>query len=423
MQDQASRPADARPSSLSRVTVVLYLFDIALTLAVPAMLMLAVFLYRGLPQTLPRHLRAIMVTNWLQMLEPVIVRLGWLRLLLTFAANCTFVVWLYLAYRKLARSGARTEYRPHWAITGFIVPVLNFVRPYQVVRDAWRAATWMGQQEKTRVTPTPLRIKLWWALVLIVGAINSMAGKAMAPGLRELTPMAVAAYIGGAALSTFFIVVIALIEGELGRLRSAGAARVTLLGRWPLPAVAIVSVVLLAALITLGFYGYAKNGTDRFSAEAFAEDSREARTAAREPAPDMSGGVVGGVPRGVPNHQRGGVVGGVVGGVEGTTVSPPPKAQRIRVSGNVQAARLVKTVQPVYPSLAKQARISGTVTLHAIISTDGRVLSLEVLSGHPMLTQAAMDAVRQWEYQPTLLNGEPVEVDTTIEVVFTLNQK
>ena len=76
----------------------------------------------------------------------------------------------------------------------------------------------------------------------------------------------------------------------------------------------------------------------------------------------------------------------------------------------------------MYPPLARQTRISGTVRLHAIIGKNGSVQQLEVISGHPLLVQAALDAVRQWRYRPTLLNGEPVEVDTTIDVIFSLNQ-
>jgi protein TonB len=76
----------------------------------------------------------------------------------------------------------------------------------------------------------------------------------------------------------------------------------------------------------------------------------------------------------------------------------------------------------MYPPLARQTRISGTVRLHAIIGKNGAVQQLEVISGHPLLVQAALDAVRQWRYRPTLLNGEPVEVDTTIDVIFSLNQ-
>jgi len=133
-------------------------------------------------------------------------------------------------------------------------------------------------------------------------------------------------------------------------------------------------------------------------------------------------GAIGGVPGGVPGGQMGGVIGGVIGGVGGAPPPPRPTQQRIRQGGAVQAAMLVNRVQPQYPPLARQTRISGTVRLHAIISKDGSVQQLEVLSGHPLLVQAALDAVRQWKYRPTTLNGEPVEVDTTIDVIFSLNQ-
>ena len=140
-----------------------------------------------------------------------------------------------------------------------------------------------------------------------------------------------------------------------------------------------------------------------------------------EQPPDMAVGVVGGVPGGIPGGQSGGVLGGIIGGVA-SNLPPPPKAapSRIRQGGNVQQAKLINQVRPLYPPLAKQARIQGTVQLQAIIAKDGTVIQLEVLSGHPLLVQAALDAVRQWRYQPTLLNGEPVEVVTTVAVVFTL---
>jgi protein TonB len=79
-------------------------------------------------------------------------------------------------------------------------------------------------------------------------------------------------------------------------------------------------------------------------------------------------------------------------------------------------------VQPVYPPLAKQARIQGVVILEAIIGKDGAVTEVKVISGHPLLQQAAIDAVSQWKYKPTLLNGEPVEVVTTVTVNFAFQQ-
>jgi len=101
---------------------------------------------------------------------------------------------------------------------------------------------------------------------------------------------------------------------------------------------------------------------------------------------------------------------------------PHPINGPLRVGGNVQAARAIKKVAPVYPEEARAARISGVVRLHVIIGKDGKIEQLEVISGHPLLQQAALDAVRQWQYQQTLLNGEPVKVDTTIDVIFSLNR-
>ncbi len=100
----------------------------------------------------------------------------------------------------------------------------------------------------------------------------------------------------------------------------------------------------------------------------------------------------------------------------------PPAGSRIRIGGAVAAAKITTKVSPIYPPLARQTRISGTVRLHVIISKEGSVLQLEVLSGHPLLVPSALDAVRQWKYQPTLLNGQAVEVDTTIDVIYALNE-
>ena len=102
---------------------------------------------------------------------------------------------------------------------------------------------------------------------------------------------------------------------------------------------------------------------------------------------------------------------------------PVPEAARhapLRVGGVVQAAKIVRQVTPVYPPPARLARISGTVRIEAVIGRDGMIQSLHVMSGHPWLAQAALDAVRQWVYRPTLLNGEAVEVLTQIEVNFKL---
>jgi periplasmic protein TonB len=92
------------------------------------------------------------------------------------------------------------------------------------------------------------------------------------------------------------------------------------------------------------------------------------------------------------------------------------------VSGNVQTAKIVEQPRPVYPDVAKSARIQGVVKLHALITKEGTIDNLELISGHPLLVPAAIEAVKQWVYQPTLLNGEPVGVETEIDVNFTLSQ-
>lgn len=139
------------------------------------------------------------------------------------------------------------------------------------------------------------------------------------------------------------------------------------------------------------------------------------------PPPVMaSTGVVGGVPGGVP----GGSMGGVIGSVLSTTPVAVPKVatpQRVRVSQGVVQGLKVRDAKPTYPPLARQARIQGVVILQALISKTGDIENLQLISGHPMLAPAAIEAVKQWKYKPYLLNGEPVEVETQVQVNFTLS--
>src|SRR5881227_2542313 len=130
-------------------------------------------------------------------------------------------------------------------------------------------------------------------------------------------------------------------------------------------------------------------------------------------------GVVGGVP-GAAGGQMGGVIGGII---NSTPVAVPKVAtpQRVRVSQGVTQGLLLRKIQPAYPPLARQARIQGSVLLQAQISKEGTIEHLTLISGHPMLAPAAIEAVKQWRYKPYILNGEPVEVDTQITVNFTLS--
>jgi protein TonB len=136
-------------------------------------------------------------------------------------------------------------------------------------------------------------------------------------------------------------------------------------------------------------------------------------------------GVVGGV--GDAGGAAGGVIGGVLGGVPGAPPPPPPPAPKkptgpMRVGGQVAEANLIRKVQPTYPALAKSARVQGTVEFTAVISKEGNIENLQLVRGHPLLVNAARDAVLQWKYRPTQLNGQPVEVITDIIVNFTLSQ-
>jgi len=121
-------------------------------------------------------------------------------------------------------------------------------------------------------------------------------------------------------------------------------------------------------------------------------------------------GVEGGVP--------GGVVGGIVGGLPD---APPPPVQAVRVGGQIKEPKKLKNVNPVYPDIARQARVQGVVILECTISPQGKVTDVKVLRGIPLLDQAATDAVRQWVYTPTLLNGVPVPVIMTVTVNFKLS--
>jgi periplasmic protein TonB len=143
--------------------------------------------------------------------------------------------------------------------------------------------------------------------------------------------------------------------------------------------------------------------------------------------PPGVGCITGGVPGGIP----GGLSVGIIETMPPKVVSPPPvkieekkpvATPRVRVGGVVQAAKVIRAPKPAYPPLARQARIQGVVHLNAVIGKDGTIQDLKAAGGHPLLVPAALEAVRQWVYKPTLLNDEPVEVVTVIDVNFTISQ-
>ena len=142
-------------------------------------------------------------------------------------------------------------------------------------------------------------------------------------------------------------------------------------------------------------------------------------------------GVIGGVP-GLPGRTTGSVLGGILSA--NTIASPPPvvappppppppppqeaPAEPLRVGGVVKEPRIVKLVPPVYPKIASLARVSGTVVLEAVVTVDGAVAEIRIISGHALLVDAAIAAVKQWQYEPTLLNGVPTAVILTAKVHF-----
>ena len=130
----------------------------------------------------------------------------------------------------------------------------------------------------------------------------------------------------------------------------------------------------------------------------------------------LEGGVTGGVEGGVP----GGVVGGVVGGLPDAPPPPPPPQAPVRVGGNIKPPTKTRDIKPIYPAIAQSARVQGVVIIEATIGPDGKVKDAKVLRSIPLLDQAALDAVKQWEFTPTLLNGVPVPVIMTVTVNFTL---
>lgn len=149
--------------------------------------------------------------------------------------------------------------------------------------------------------------------------------------------------------------------------------------------------------------------------------------------------VVADIPR-VADSALGGIPGGVIGGalptgiqgmLLGPTPPPPPlppppmelpkPRAPLAVSNLQQQSKLIRMIQPVYPPLARNARVQGVVLLHIVVDEGGNVSEADVLSGHPLLDDAAVAAVKQWKYSPTILNGSPIQVSTTVNVIFTLS--
>jgi periplasmic protein TonB len=134
-----------------------------------------------------------------------------------------------------------------------------------------------------------------------------------------------------------------------------------------------------------------------------------------------TGGVPGGIRGGLPGGVSGGILGGILGGAGAAVPPPPPPPAPIRVGGNVKPPKIVHIEQPHYPPAAKKAGIEGVVIVEATVTADGTVDKVKVISGPPLLTDAAAEAVSRWKYEPTYLNGEAVPVVLTARINFSLS--
>jgi periplasmic protein TonB len=164
----------------------------------------------------------------------------------------------------------------------------------------------------------------------------------------------------------------------------------------------------------------------KFSAPS--EIPKEIPDAPMDDAPVVSAGnIASGIPGGVGAGVSGGVSGNVIGGLISNVSSqaaPPPlpkliKREPMRIGGNIKESMRIRFVKPEYPELAKRARVSFTVILVIVIDEEGNVSDIKIQQGHPLLNDAAVSAVKQWKYTPTVLNGEPVPITGTVNVVFS----
>jgi periplasmic protein TonB len=136
-------------------------------------------------------------------------------------------------------------------------------------------------------------------------------------------------------------------------------------------------------------------------------------------------GVIGGVPGGIPGGSAGGVLGGIIGGaaksVFASPAPPPPTKRIVQVGGQVKPPRALLQSDPVYPPIARATHVQGTVRIEAIIDEEGNVVQAHVIDGPALLLASALQAVTQWKYQPTLLNGQPVSIQMTVYVNYHLH--
>jgi TonB family protein len=351
------------------------------------------------------------------------------------AGVLTYLV-LFRVRTDVVALGGVPRFAKHWIVTGFVVPVLNLVRPYQVVADLWRASA------PSRAAAAPVLVRLWWEALLVTNALALAAGWRLARRPDTAAGLIAGTALARLALLTLFVL---LVRGFAERLEARAAAReprTSPLDR--LPEHAGVDVALAAGLAVAVAAGALLGGgplgagaaplvheVERAAVDAARarEDldsaaGRDAHSPSQPPAMAgadegsgaSEGGVEGGVTGGIAGGLPAGVGGVVVGGSPLSAVSTPdrsapPRASLERISGDA----------PRYPKAAREAGLEGTVLLELTISEHGEVVEVRVVQGLPKgLTQAALHAAMTWRFRPVVREGRPVRVVQTVPVAFRL---
>ncbi|MGH7857732.1 MAG: TonB family protein, partial [Candidatus Binatia bacterium] len=349
------------------------------------------------------------------------------------------VLWCVFLFRIRANAlalGAQPRFARHWILTGFLVPFLNLVRPFQVVDDLWRSsARAPGEPGRSSVLA-----RVWWESVLVANAVAFLATWRFGR-----LPMVSAGWIAAAAVArvALFVVSILLVRGlaEMQTARAAGREPgAEPLGALPRHAGTDLGFLALLAVAIWCAFGLGARGeqTMMTTGEALRESTPLTEPAADAPTTSLTdadpplalelggieGNVEGGIEGGVEGGAVGGMVGEFVGGVEGTGLGGAVGADEPERAG--EPLRVVESLRihgnpPAYPVSARQAGIQGTVMLEVVVDRNGRVESARILKGvHPALDAAALAAVKSWVYRPTMVGGRAVRVLQTESVVFRL---
>jgi len=336
-------------------------------------------------------------------LRTLIVAMWWLRLPLHILALAFFMAWTYATHKSLNA----TRMASHWAITGWFVPLWNYVAPYLVIRDIFRASA-RGEEESA----VPLVVKVWWTAVVLqaIAATTAFAlafAGVLAPHILELDRLAIADYALESFVAALFVAVIVSVET-----RFAGA---------PLK---LTSAVATAAVLVVAFSGaafgfYQMHGgavrdrlmtggvgleevirmgaPQKMLAELTPAKPKQPRT--EEPPPE-------------PIHSEPLAKAEAIAELPVTETEPP-----LPVS---PPPRLLKKVEPTYIEAARRAHIYGVVLVQVVVDREGNVKDVRIVRGLPYLERATTDAVMQWKFEPTRVHGKPVEVTFPTTVRFEL---